>query len=66
MLDSWLSVGAALKDYAGVLKTKDDGVNTIVNADGVLQNDNPEAGIPLTLQDGAVLAPSEAVTVVGF
>ncbi|HSF89246.1 MAG TPA: T9SS type A sorting domain-containing protein [Saprospiraceae bacterium] len=66
MLDSWLSVGAALKDYAGVLKTQDDGVNTIVNADGVLQNDDVEAGIPLTMQDGAVLAPSEAVTVVGF
>lgn len=66
MLDSWLSVGAALKDYAGVLKTQDDGVNTIVNADGVLLNDDPEAGIPLSLQDGAVLAPSESVTVVGF
>ncbi len=66
MLDSWLSVGAALKDYTGVLKTQDDGVNTIVNADGVLLNDDPEAGIPLSLQDGAVLAPSESVTVVGF
>ncbi len=66
MLDSWLSVGAALKDYAGVLKAEDDGVNTIVNADGVLQNDDVEAGIPLSLQDGAILAPSEAVTVVGF
>ena len=32
----------------------------------MLQNDDVEAGIPLTLQDGAVLAPSEAVTVVGF
>jgi hypothetical protein len=66
MLDSWLSVGGALKDYAGVLKSQDDGVNTIVNADGVLQNDDVEAGIPLTIQDGAVLAPTEAVTVVGF
>ena len=66
MLDSWLSVGAALKDYIGVLKEKDDSVNTIVNADDVLQNTHPEAGIPLTLQDGAISGASEAVTVVGF
>ncbi len=66
MLDSWLSVGAALKDYAGVLKDKDDGVNTIVNADGVLQNDHTQAGIPLSQEDGAVLATTQSVTVVGF
>ena len=66
MLDSWLSAGAALKDYAGVLKEMDNGENTIQNADNVLQNEDPEAGIPLTLQDGAILATAEPVTVVGF
>ncbi len=66
MLDSWLSVGGALKDYAGVLKAKDDGENTIENADGILQNEDPLAGIPLKEQDGAVLLPTEPVTVVGF
>jgi hypothetical protein len=66
MLDSWLSVGGGCKDYAGVLKSHDDGVNTIVNADGVLQNDDPRAGIPLTDQDGLVLMFAEPVTVLGF
>lgn len=66
MLDSWLSVGAAIKDHLGVLKGTDDGVNTIVNADGVLQNNHAQAGIPLTQEDGAVLAPAQSVTVVGF
>ena len=66
MLDSWLSAGAQLKDYAAVLKEMDNGENTIENADGVLQNDHAEAGIPLTIQDGAIAAIVEPVTVVGF
>ena len=66
MLDSWLSVGAGLRDYAGVLKSHDDGMNTIVNADGVLQNEDARAGIPLTSEDGVVEAATEPVTVVGF
>ena len=66
MLDSWLSVGGGLRDYAGVLKSHDDGVNTIVNSDGVLQNDDPRAGIPLTEQDGVVEMFAEPVTVLGF
>jgi len=66
MLDSWLSVGGGMRDYAGILKSQDDGANTIVNADGVLLNADPEAGIPLSQQDGVVLAATEPVTVVGF
>lgn len=66
MLDSWLSAGAGLKDYAGVLKEMDNGVNTIVNADRVLQNEHLEAGIPLTIQDGVIESVVEPVTVVGF
>src|ERR1035437_4138007 len=56
MLDSWLSVGAACKGYYGVLKSKDDGVNTLVNTDGGLKNNDTSAGIPLTVQDGMILA----------
>ena len=66
MLDSWLSVGAGLKDYVGVLKEKDNGDNTIVNADGVLQNEDADAGIPIKVQDGVIAGASEAVTTVGF
>ncbi len=66
MLDSWLSAGGGLKDHAGVLKEMDNGENTIENADGVLQNEHSEAGIPLTLQDGAIAGITEPVTVVGF
>jgi hypothetical protein len=66
MLDSWLSVGACMRDHFGVLKYHDDGVNNIVNADGVLQNAHPEALPPLTEQDGAMSGAPDAVTVVGF
>lgn len=66
MLDSWLSVGAGMKDYVGLLKEKDNGDNTIVNADGVLQNEDTAAGIPVKVQDGVILGASEPVTTVGF
>ncbi len=66
MLDSWLSVGAGLRDHAGVLKGEDTGANTIMNADDVLQNEHAEAGIPIKLEDGIVEAATEPVTVVGF
>jgi hypothetical protein len=66
MLDSWLSCGAGLKDNAGVLKEKDNGMNTIVNADDILQNAHPQAGIPLTSEDGVIVSATEPVTVVGF
>ena len=46
MLDSWLSVGAACNGQFGVLKTEDNGVNNVVNADGILANNSASAGIP--------------------
>lgn len=52
MLDSWLSVGAACIGQYGVLKSDDDGIGTVVNADGLLQNNDPLAGIPISIQDG--------------
>jgi hypothetical protein len=54
MLDSWLSAGAACIGNFGILKADDNGVETVVNADGILQNNDPMAGIPLTDQDGFI------------
>ena len=54
MLDSWLSAGAACAGNFGILKSEDDSVATVVNSDGVLQNNDTTAGIPLTEQDGLI------------
>lgn len=61
MLDSWLSTGAASKSYWGIVKSQDDGVGTLVNSDGALKNNDPTAGIPLTVQDGLLLGGSNGV-----
>lgn len=66
MIDSWLSVGAACNGYYGVPKDEDDGMNTVVNSDGVLQNNDPLMGIPLTQEDGVVPGSPEPVTMVGI
>jgi len=52
MLDSWLSTGGACAGFNGILKTEDNGVGNFVNTNGLLQNADPLAGIPLTTQDG--------------
>lgn len=54
MLDSWLSVGAAALDYQAVLKSEDDTMPSLalMNKQGLLQNRNPDAGIPLIERDG--------------
>jgi hypothetical protein len=66
MLDSWISVGAACAGNFGVLKSDDDGVANNTNNDGVLQNNNIDAGIPLTLQDGMVTGTPQTVTSLGI
>src|ERR1700756_168103 len=66
MLDSWLTVGGACTSNMGVMKIEDDGSANAVNADGVLQNNNALAGIPLTQQDGFLTGAPEAVTTVGI
>lgn len=69
MLDSWLSVGAACTGNFGIMKDLDDGVANAMNNDGVLQNNNPLAGIPLITQDGFMSVSGrtpEAVTAVGI
>lgn len=68
MLDSWLTVGAACNGYMGILKAEDNGVGNIVNnyTPQVLQNTDPNAGIPLTLQDGFIAGVPEAFTELGI
>ena len=67
MVDSWVSAGAASGNgRVAVLKAEDDGMNTVVNADGYLQNNDPLAGIPLTQEDGLMSGPSYVTTVVGI
>jgi hypothetical protein len=66
MLDSWLSVGAACPGYFGVMKSEDNGVGTFVNGDGILKNNTPAMGIPLTTQDGLLAGSPEALTPVGM
>jgi len=66
MLDSWLSAGAACVGNFGVLKTKDDGIATVVNANGLLQNADTLAGIPLTVQDGLLAGTPATVGTIGI
>ncbi|MBE0640531.1 MAG: hypothetical protein IH599_00750, partial [Bacteroidales bacterium] len=66
MLDSWVSMGAACSGYSGVLKTEDDGVATVVNMNGMMQNNDPLAGIPVSVQDGMVQATPASVTTLGL
>ena len=68
MLDSWLTVGAACNGYMGILKSDDNGVGNIVNnySPQVLQNSDPNAGIPLTTQDGFIAGTPEAFTELGI
>ncbi len=64
MLDSWLSTGAASTGNFGILKADDSG--NIVNSDGLLQNADPKAGIPLKTVDGLVTGSPVGVTFVGI
>lgn len=58
MLDSYLTIGAATNNnnpatsQVGILKIEDNGVGTVVNANGLLTNNDPTAGSVLALRDG--------------
>ena len=65
-LDSWLSVGAAADVQIGVLKSDDDGMTNLINANTVLKNNDPKMGIPLTTQDGMIAGTPGTVTFVGL
>ncbi|MEI6821173.1 MAG: T9SS type A sorting domain-containing protein [Bacteroidota bacterium] len=66
MLDSWLSAGAACVGNYGVLKTKDNGVATVINANNILQNTDTLAGIPLTVQDGLLTGTPATIGTIGI
>ncbi|MFZ4546742.1 MAG: T9SS type A sorting domain-containing protein [Bacteroidales bacterium] len=66
MLDSWLSVGAGCTGNFGIMKSEDNGVATVVNADNILQNTDPAAGIPLTEQDGLIAGTPGAMITLGL
>ena len=71
MLDTWLSGGAACAANFGILKSEDGtaGGTTVVNANGILANNDPNAGIPLTTQDGLYQVTGvnpASVTLLGF
>ncbi len=66
MLDSWLSVGAGSEGTFGILKSADNGVETIVNANGILQNNDPKAGILVKSQDGLIEGSPSRVTEYGI
>ena len=71
MLDSWLSMGAGCNGWFGVMKSEDNGVNTVVNSYSpqVLQNNNAALGIPLTQEDGLIQVTGRtpvAVTEIGL
>ncbi len=71
MLDTWLSGGAGCAANFGILKSEDGtaGGTTVVNANGILANNDPNAGIPLTTQDGLYQVTGvnpPAVTLLGF
>ncbi len=60
MVDSWLSVGAAAEHYIGMLKS-DDTSKPLVNKDGILLNADSLSGIPISVRDGMVPAPTVSV-----
>ncbi len=66
MLDSWLSVGAACSGNFGILKSEDNGVNNVVNANGILHNTDPAMGIPLTTQDGLIAGTPKSISFIGM
>ncbi|MFN7690097.1 MAG: hypothetical protein ACK5QU_03350, partial [Bacteroidota bacterium] len=70
MLDSYLTIGAATNNnnpatsQVGILKTEDNTVNNLVNANGILANNDPSAGIPLTTRDGIINGVLQDVQIV--
>src|SRR5262249_6282025 len=66
MLDSWVSVCAAAEGCYGVLKSEDTS-KAVKNKNGLLQNQDTSAGIPVKIHDGFYFAsPLSAVTLFGL
>lgn len=65
MLDTWISMGATSAGSIGVLKA-DDSNGALINSDGLLQNTDARAGIPVKIADGIMLAPPASVSTLGL
>jgi hypothetical protein len=68
-LDSWFSTGRSSNNTLGVLKPEDTnaGVPAFPNLDGLLQNNDPAAGIPISQADGNITGTSPSTwTLVGM
>jgi hypothetical protein len=68
-LDSWITIGGCSDEHLGILKETDpDGsvIGGINNSDGLLINDAPDAGIPLTVEDGMVPGTPGEITTLGI
>jgi hypothetical protein len=66
MLDSWLTAGAACSGNFGIPKSEDNSVETVINADGILLNEDPTAGIPLATQDGFIAGTPGTCAIIGM
>jgi len=66
MLDSWISGGAGCVGNVGVPKYLDNGLDNVVNNNGILKNEDPMAGIPLTQQDGLVVGTPNQIISAGI
>ena len=68
-LDSWFTTGRSSNTTLGVLKPEDTsgGAPAFPNVDGLLQNNDPAAGIPISIADGNITGPSSSTwTLVGI
>lgn len=68
-VDSWLAMSGATTARLGILKANDPNgsmVGGANNNDGLLANNDPGAGIPLTVADGLMIGTPPMVTVVGL
>lgn len=70
MLDSYVTLGSVCTPGAtsqyGVLKSEDNTTANVVNANGLLANNDPSAGIPLTSRDGFLSGSTPSINLVGI
>ena len=69
MLDSYFTVGGATTvagGELGILKSEDNATANIVNANGMLANNDATAGLPLTSRDGFITGTVPTITFVGL
>ncbi len=68
-LDSWFATGRSSNTTSGVVKPEDTngGLPAFPNLDGLLQNNDPDAGIPISVNDGNIPFASTATwTLIGI